>query len=541
MEKNIRGSQDEPFYDLLHPSNSTNATKKSPNTDVITKQMDDLGFDKDLVLPSSYDSRPMKAHNSSEYSESAEAKKEKERRYIEDSTIAAIECSMKHHCDNLLHALESIRGRLSELEHRTKSLELTIGDLKMTIGNDHGETDGRMRMLENILREVQAGVQILRDKQEIAEARTQLEKPQTLKKDTVNTSPFQQSGDSNQVEAAGFSPQANLPVPFSFPSQPQTSLSVPASDTTMPSELQGSAQNQPNAYQSQQQHQVPSAQAPMAPVIGHQQVHSSVPSVPTDPQYQNTLASSAPPPPPPPTKSPPYEVPSSMPQVPPNASHMLPYSDHSQPPQVPGHTTTFQYGHSDAPPSSGAYPLPPSRMATAPNSYGPEPPYIAASYGTSPSLQPQPTASQQIRLPSSPSAGRGQQPYEQPFGRTFSGPSSGHPAYASGPPYGDSQSYSGPVYRPHQSDLPMQSSGSGHQRLPTAKAVQRPLPVATSINGSASGNTSSSNRVPVDDVIDKVTSMGFPRDQVKIVVRKLTENGQSVDLNIVLDKLMNGR
>jgi hypothetical protein len=34
--------------------------------------------------------------------------------------------------------------------------------------------------------------------------------------------------------------------------------------------------------------------------------------------------------------------------------------------------------------------------------------------------------------------------------------------------------------------------------------------------------------------------MGFSKDQVRAVVRRLTENGQSVDLNIVLDKLMNG-
>lgn len=48
------------------------------------------------------------------------------------------------------------------------------------------------------------------------------------------------------------------------------------------------------------------------------------------------------------------------------------------------------------------------------------------------------------------------------------------------------------------------------------------------------------NRVPVDEVIDKVASMGFGRDQVRATVRKLTENGTSVDLNVVLDKLMNG-
>lgn len=45
--------------------------------------------------------------------------------------------------------------------------------------------------------------------------------------------------------------------------------------------------------------------------------------------------------------------------------------------------------------------------------------------------------------------------------------------------------------------------------------------------------------MPIDDVVDKVVTMGFSRDQVKAIVRTLTENGQSVDLNVVLDKLMN--
>jgi L-tryptophan--pyruvate aminotransferase len=45
--------------------------------------------------------------------------------------------------------------------------------------------------------------------------------------------------------------------------------------------------------------------------------------------------------------------------------------------------------------------------------------------------------------------------------------------------------------------------------------------------------------VPIDDVIDKVATMGFSKEQVRATVCKLTENGQNVDLNVVLDKLMN--
>ncbi|KAG2246679.1 hypothetical protein Bca52824_086307, partial [Brassica carinata] len=47
----------------------------------------------------------------------------------------------------------------------------------------HGNTDGKMRQLENIMLEVQSGVQLLKDKQEILEAQLQLSKLQVSKVD----------------------------------------------------------------------------------------------------------------------------------------------------------------------------------------------------------------------------------------------------------------------------------------------------------------------------------------------------------------------
>ena len=42
-------------------------------------------------------------------------------------------------------------------------------------------------------------------------------------------------------------------------------------------------------------------------------------------------------------------------------------------------------------------------------------------------------------------------------------------------------------------------------------------------------------------VIDDVASMGFSRHEVHGVISDLMDNGQSVDLNIVLDRLMRAR
>lgn len=92
--------------------------------------------------------------------------------------------------------------------------------------------------------------------------------------------------------------------------------------------------------------------------------------------------------------------------------------------------------------------------------------------------------------------------------------------------------------QPVSSPAMSHSGGSSYPQLPTARILPHALPTATGVGGS-SGSSGSGNRVPIDDVVDKVTSMGFPREQVRATVRKLTDNGQSVDLNVVLDKLMN--
>lgn len=44
----------------------------------------------------------------------------------------------------------------------------------MFVKNNHGATDDKFRLLENHIKEVQTGAQILRDEQEIAEAHSQL-------------------------------------------------------------------------------------------------------------------------------------------------------------------------------------------------------------------------------------------------------------------------------------------------------------------------------------------------------------------------------
>lgn len=68
--------------------------------------------------------------------------------------VSDIDRTMKKYADNLLHVLEGVSARLTQLEARTRNLESSVDDLKVSVGNNQGSTDEKMRQMENILREV---------------------------------------------------------------------------------------------------------------------------------------------------------------------------------------------------------------------------------------------------------------------------------------------------------------------------------------------------------------------------------------------------
>ena len=79
---------------------------------------------------------------------------EKDKNVLDSTLVAEIDKTMKKHSENLLHVLEGVSARLTQLESRTRHLENSVDELKMSVGNNQGNTDGVMRQLENILREV---------------------------------------------------------------------------------------------------------------------------------------------------------------------------------------------------------------------------------------------------------------------------------------------------------------------------------------------------------------------------------------------------
>mmetsp|Transcript_12081 Transcript_12081/g.50839 ORF Transcript_12081/g.50839 Transcript_12081/m.50839 type:complete len:113 (+) Transcript_12081:661-999(+) len=77
------------------------------------------------------------------------------------------------------------------------------------------------------------------------------------------------------------------------------------------------------------------------------------------------------------------------------------------------------------------------------------------------------------------------------------------------------------------------AAARGYPPPPTRSPTQPPAGPAQLVNQSV--------KVNVERFIDDFASMGFTRDQVRGVIRELSDSGQTVDTNVVLDRLMNSR
>ncbi|XP_015879307.3 protein transport protein sec31 [Ziziphus jujuba] len=497
-----------PSYDFhpIHPFIGVGSSPPSSNFDSVPSNLGGSARSWNSAESKPKTSSPIRNYGSLDSMEPAKAIIEKDRNALDSALVAEIDRTVKKHSENLLHVLEGVSARLTQLESRTRHLENSVDDLKMSVGNNHGSTDGVMKQLENVLREVHTGVQSLKDKHEIIEAQLQLSKLQVSKVDQQPEPQKMVHGDSAQQVASApqqshqqLPPHVNIPpshptfsppnapaqqgVPHSVQPQnqfPQNQISfAPPEESYFPAHSQ--TQDAPN-----QQYQIPPSQQPLPP-----------PAAPTHQQFQPT-----------------------------------PQPQFSQPPpqQSLQHPTLA--------------PVNPSQLQPSTVHHSEEPPYIPPQ--TYPPTHREPPSQQQsVPLPSQQFYGTPSHVYETPSSRSGSGFSSGYgPPPVRGEPYHyggmPSQYGNTPVIKPHQVSSPTaaQSGGSGYPQLPTARVLPQALPAASGVSG-GSGSSGSGNRVPIDDVVDRVTNMGFPRDHVRATVRKLTENNQAVDLNVVLDKLMN--
>ncbi|XP_059657931.1 uncharacterized protein LOC132304330 isoform X2 [Cornus florida] len=389
--------------------------------------------------------------------------------------VTEIDRTIKKYFDDLLHAVDGLSARLSQLESKTHQVENAVDDLKDSAEYNHGITDRNLRQLENILVEVEDGILFLKDKQEITETQLRLSKLQGL----IHN---RQSEERNCVVQTDSVQQMNQPIAFSG----APSLAHPTPSPSAPI----------LTYQNP-----PPAAAPIAAQVTSQIPQNSIPSTLAESYYQplrQTLEST--------------------------------YHQFYQP--APQHPQVSQ-------PQQLSQPHPP--LAFNPRNHPPLDHHFEETHYM-PSQPPGGFPSQQFFVDST------QQMHGQPFRRPgpnldfpmgysqTPGPANFgdmHPYVGSSSHYGNSTMEKSKVPPPHCN----LTDGSNYARLPKAQILPHALPTASSI-GSESGSGESGEKVPSDDIIEKVTAMGFRRDHVKATVKKLMENGNSVDLNVVLDKMM---
>ncbi|XP_071738979.1 uncharacterized protein [Rutidosis leptorrhynchoides] len=92
--------------------------------------------------------------------------------------LVLIDKSMKKHADNLMNALEGINARLIRLEDKSRQLENSVDDLKEALMNNQESTDGKFRHIHIAIKEVHAGVDVVKDKHELLEAHLRLSRLQ---------------------------------------------------------------------------------------------------------------------------------------------------------------------------------------------------------------------------------------------------------------------------------------------------------------------------------------------------------------------------
>ena len=125
-----------------------------------------------------------------------------------------------------------------------------------------------------------------------------------------------------------------------------------------------------------------------------------------------------------------------------------------------------------------------------------------------------------------PAAGSSMPPPQQPGFQAYGAPPPPPPRHQPAPQY--HPGLPAPVLPP--------PAAYGAPPPPAARPPPGPPPPPR--QDPSSGGQVSSSRVPIERVVEDVAAMGFARHQVRDTVRRLTESGEAVDLNKVLDSLM---
>ncbi|KAI3795320.1 hypothetical protein L1987_37971 [Smallanthus sonchifolius] len=409
--------------------------------------------------------------------------------------IMAVERSMKKHTDNVMRFLEGLSSRLSQLELYCYNLDKSIGEMRSDLTRDHGESDAKLKFLEKHLQEVHRSVQILRDKQELADTQKELVKLQLAQKESAS----QQSEEGsltpdtkkNESSLDSHGQQLDL-VPAPQPQRVPEPVTQPQAYYLPPGPLPGPAQvNQTQYPQSQPQQPPPQVNQTQYP---HSQQQQPPPQVHTLPQYQQQWT---------PTVQP---QPGMQPGSRPASPQVYPQYLMTQPPVNPSPEPVpnsmqmqmplpMQTPYSGIPPPGSSQPMPYSYSGPVRTS------------------QPQPKPPSQQPPAQHLKPGFGGQP-----GDGYSGAPNAYMMYDNEPGRVQHPSQGGLFYPPNQQQSGSGGGGSGGGMM--ARPPQQFM-----------------HNHPYNELIDKLVSMGYRGDHVMSVIQRLDESGQTVDFNAVLDKL----
>ncbi|XP_075476680.1 uncharacterized protein LOC142517999 [Primulina tabacum] len=437
--------------------------------------------------------------------------------------VLTVEKTMKKYTDDLMRFLEGISSRLSQLELYCYNLDKSMGEMRTDLVRDREESESRLKSLEKHMQEVHRSVQILRDKQELADTQKELAKLQLAQKDSSSAarneekpSPLaseeKKNENSSDVKSQQLAllqnqvaPQPSLParpVEYQQPSMPsQTMPQIQA--YYLPQQMN----NQPVPSQPSQTQYIP-AQAQlqdfsrMSPQPTQSHVNQG-PQVQSLPLYQQPWPQPQPQPqqqqqqhPVQPSQQPVMQtqIRSSSPAI---YSSYLPNQSNQSPTEMTPTNIPVQVSYAGA---------------AQPGSVGPD--ALPYGYGATRPIQPQPS-SQTLKTGFVAQS------------RDLYMNSGSRPALPPGTAYMVFDGEGGRTHhtppQPHfqQGGYSPTSVPLNAQRIPSTNMV---IPPSTRNN-------------PYNELIEKLVSMGYRGDHVVGVIQRLEEIGQPIDFNAVLDRL----
>ncbi|KAL8506557.1 hypothetical protein ACS0TY_017448 [Phlomoides rotata] len=412
------------------------------------------------------------------------------------SVMSTVENNMKKQTDNIMRFLEGISSRLSQLELHCYNLDKSIGEMRSDIVRGHEESDSKLKSLDKHVQEVHRSVQILRDKQELADTQKELAKLQLAEKEPVSSNTSQ-----NEDRASN---------PAMEPKQSETSSYVHDQQLALVPHQQAPP---PQPVEHQQPHMPPPSSLPqqgMPPtpayyLLPSQTTNMTAPSQPSQTQYLPIMSQVQDPSRgnPPPQQSQVNQAPHG--QSPPSYQHQW---LQNQPPQQ----TVMQQQIRN--PSQIVY-----------SNYQLNPPPAEMTSNSMPMQVPYPGSSQ-AGGPGSESMPYGFAPTGRPIQQQ---PPTQHSKTGYSTPPGDGYVPSGP--RPGNAYVMFEGEGGRAQ----PHFQQSPYPPPTSFALQNVQRPPSPH--PYNELIEKLASMGYRGENVVGVIRRLEESGQPIDFNSVLDRL----